>query len=198
MNAVFDRSTALAGAQRAPSPGRLTPEGYELYARVYWEDTDAGGVVFYANYLKFMERARTEWLRAHGVQQSAHRAPGSPPDHGGGDVDPDAQPASGGMFVVSETQARYLSPARLDDALRVTAQLHQLGTSSMLLGQQVYRMSPQGEQADTLLCEGSTRVVWVDAERLRPTRIPSQIAAVLGPPIGAPVPPRRARSATAA
>jgi acyl-CoA thioester hydrolase len=71
--------------------------------RIYWEDTDAGGIVFYANYLKFFERARTEWLRSLGIQQQSLKE------------------ESGGMFVVSETQIKYFSPARLDDLLEVTA-----------------------------------------------------------------------------
>jgi len=71
--------------------------------RVYWEDTDAGGVVFYANYLKFFERARTEWLRSLGLGQRELRE------------------TTGGMFVVSETSVRYLRPSRLDDELLVTA-----------------------------------------------------------------------------
>ena len=72
--------------------------------RVYWEDTDAGGIVFYANYLKFFERARTEWLRSLGVAQSTLKE------------------TAGGMFIVSETSVRYLAPARLDDELSVTAE----------------------------------------------------------------------------
>jgi acyl-CoA thioester hydrolase len=71
--------------------------------RVYWEDTDAGGIVFYANYLKFFERARTEWLRALGIGQGELRE------------------RTGGMFIVGETSVRYLRPARLDDELLVTA-----------------------------------------------------------------------------
>ena len=70
---------------------------FTLPIRIYWEDTDAGGIVFYANYLKFMERARTEWLRSLGVEQHALRE------------------ATGGMFVVAETQLKYHRPARLDD-----------------------------------------------------------------------------------
>ena len=73
--------------------------------RVYWEDTDAGGIVFYANYLKYFERARTEWLRSLGVQQQALRD------------------ATGAIFVVSDTQLRYLRPARLDDLLDVSVEL---------------------------------------------------------------------------
>ena len=70
---------------------------FEFPIRVYWEDTDAGGIVFYANYLKFFERARTEWLRSLGVGQQKLRD------------------ETGGMFVVSETQLKFLAPARLDD-----------------------------------------------------------------------------------
>ncbi|HEV8689259.1 MAG TPA: YbgC/FadM family acyl-CoA thioesterase, partial [Ideonella sp.] len=70
--------------------------------RVYWEDTDAGGVVFYANYLKFFERARTEWLRSSGHSQQA------------------MADSTGAIFVVTETRVRYLKPARLDDELLIT------------------------------------------------------------------------------
>ena len=88
--------------------------------RVYWEDTDAGGVVFYANYLKFFERARTEWLRALGIGQRALKE------------------SSGGMFVVTETNVRYLRPARLDDQLLVTVRLEQIGRASLTLAQQIH------------------------------------------------------------
>jgi len=81
--------------------------------RVYWEDTDAGGVVFYANYLKFFERARTEWLRTWGPSQEALRSSGA------------------GMFVVSETQLRYLQPAVLDDLLRITVELVEVGRACL-------------------------------------------------------------------
>jgi acyl-CoA thioester hydrolase len=122
--------------------------------RVYWEDTDAGGIVFYANYLKFFERARTEWLRALGVNQSVLKA------------------KAGGMFVVGETSVRYLSPARLDDELLVTAQLEAAGRASLIIAQQARR-------GDTLLCEGTIRIGWVDAQTLRPGRIPPAILEVL-------------------
>ena len=122
--------------------------------RVYWEDTDAGGIVFYANYLKFFERARTEWLRSLGINQSALRD------------------AVGGMFIVSETSARYLAPARLDDELSVTAALEAGGRASLIIAQQARR-------GDTLLCEGTIRIGWVDAATLRPARIPQSILDVL-------------------
>ena len=104
----------------APAPGRPKagpapfakrgawgPFGWPV--RVYWEDTDAGGIVFYANYLKFFERARTEWLRHLGVEQQKLRE------------------QVGGMFVVTGTQLRYHRPARLDDLLLVTARVTESG-----------------------------------------------------------------------
>lgn len=124
--------------------------------RVYWEDTDAGGIVFYANYLKFFERARTEWLRALGIGQAHLRE------------------RTGGMFVVTETSVRYLRPARLDDELRVTAELTEAGRASMTLRQQALQY-PFGE----LLAEGTIRIGWVDAATLRPARIPPPILAAL-------------------
>ena len=122
--------------------------------RVYWEDTDAGGIVFYANYLKFFERARTEWLRSLGVAQSR------------------LKDETGGLFVVSETAVRYLAPARLDDELLVTAQLEVSGRASLIIAQQAQR-------AGTLLAVGTIRIGWVDAATLRPGRIPDAILAVL-------------------
>jgi acyl-CoA thioester hydrolase len=121
--------------------------------RVYWEDTDAGGIVFYANYLKFFERARTEWLRDLGIEQQALRE------------------ATGGMFVVVETQLKYHRPAQLDDLLTVNASMLNKGRSSMVIAQQAWR------QADTpvLLCEGNIRIGWVQASTLKPERIPTSI-----------------------
>jgi acyl-CoA thioester hydrolase len=122
--------------------------------RVYWEDTDAGGIVFYANYLKFFERARTEWLRALGITQSTLRE------------------SAGGMFIVSETSVRYLVPSRLDDELLVTAQLEAAGRASLIIAQTARR-------GDTLLAEGTIRIGWVDDKTLRPGRIPADILEVL-------------------
>ena len=116
--------------------------------RVYWEDTDAGGIVFYANYLKFFERARTEWLRALGIGQQALRA------------------RTGGMFVVLDTQVRYLKSAQLDDELLVTASLLSTGRATLTLTQQALR-------GGVVLCEGTIRIGWVNASTLRPGRIPA-------------------------
>ncbi len=129
---------------------------FHFPVRVYWEDTDAGGIVFYANYLKFFERARTEWLRSLGVQQSALRE------------------ATGGMFVVSETAVRYLRSARLDDELIVSATLQEAGRASITIAQDA-RLKEGG----TVLAEGTIRIGWVDAATLRPARIPSSILEVL-------------------
>jgi acyl-CoA thioester hydrolase len=123
---------------------------FEHPIRVYWEDTDAGGIVFYANYLKFFERARTEWLRALGIGQHALRE------------------ETGGMFVVSETAVKYHRPAKLDDQLRVTATLAEGGRASLVITQQAWL-------SDTLLCEGTIRIGWVDATTMKPARIPSSV-----------------------
>ena len=123
--------------------------------RIYWEDTDAGGIVFYANYLKFFERARTEWLRAAGVGQQQLRE------------------LTGGMFVVSDAQLRYHRPARLDDELIVTAQLQESGRASLTIGQQALLKPEQmTDSRPVLLCEGTIRIGWVDAATMRPARMP--------------------------
>jgi len=122
--------------------------------RVYWEDTDAGGVVFYANYLKFFERARTEWLRSLGVSQQRLRD------------------ETGAIFIVAETQVRYLRPARLDDELDITVAVQSSGSASMRLAQQAWHGS-------ALLAEGEIRIGCVDAGTFRPVRIPSTIVQTL-------------------
>ena len=136
---------------------------YEFPIRIYWEDTDAGGIVFYANYLKFFERARTEWLRAVGIEQQALKT------------------EVGGMFVVSETSLKYHRPAQLDDLLSVTAELAEAGRASLTLRQQAWR-TISGEQTDPapqLLAEGTIRIGWVDSSTLKPGRIPATILKAL-------------------
>jgi acyl-CoA thioester hydrolase len=134
-----------------------TPFGFPL--RVYWEDTDAGGIVFYANYLKFMERGRTEWLRALGFNQQVLRE------------------QVGGMFVVSETAVKYHQPARLDDALWVTARVQDAGRVSLTIAQQV--LLHRQDQPDALLAEGTIRIGWVDSHTLKPGRIPAPVLEAL-------------------
>ena len=123
---------------------------YTWPVRVYWEDTDAGGIVFYANYLKFFERARTEWLRSLGIGQQQ------------------LKDETSGMFVVAETNVKYMRPARLDDELIVTARLLQSGRASMTIQQQALLNN-------SVLCEGTIRIGWVDAASLQPRRIPQNI-----------------------
>jgi acyl-CoA thioester hydrolase len=137
----------------------VSPCVFEHPIRIYWEDTDAGGIVFYANYLKFFERARTEWLRALGFGQQLLRDD------------------SGGMFVVSETAVKYHSPARLDDTLVVTAALQHGGKASLTIAQQAY-LRTQG-QADRLLAEGTIRLGWVNSNSLKPGRIPAPVLEAL-------------------
>ncbi len=143
-----------------PSLPLATAPPFGFSVRVYWEDTDAGGIVFYANYLKFFERARTEWLRSLGLEQRALKE------------------TTGGLFVVSRTHMNYLTPARLDDLLHVTASVSQLGRSSITLAQQALLIS---KQAGTLLCEGSIRIGWVDAASMRPARMPQSLLERLHP-----------------
>ena len=118
--------------------------------RVYWEDTDAGGIVFYANYLKFFERARTEWLRALGHGQQA------------------MVEATGTMFVVQETCVRYLRPARLDDELTITVDVRERGRASL-------RIAQQARCGGQLLAEGEIRIGCVARATLKPTRIPGPL-----------------------
>ncbi|MBP6138549.1 MAG: tol-pal system-associated acyl-CoA thioesterase [Brachymonas sp.] len=135
---------------------------FSLPVRVYWEDTDAGGVVFYANYLKFFERARTEWLRRLGLNQHTLRE------------------QTGGMFVVSSAQIKYHQPARLDDLLTVTAHIEQLGKASVVFAQEAYRHSDAAHTPNsTLLAAGSIRVGWVHAQTMQPGRIPAAVLAAM-------------------
>ena len=143
-------------------PLAVTAHSFKWPVRVYWEDTDAGGIVFYANYLKFFERARTEWLRSLGIEQQHLKT------------------TTGGMFVVSETRLRYLLPARLDDELIVTASLVEKGRASLTIVQQALLKSEQALDsnqtlAHPLLCEGVIRIGWVKAETLQPSRIPTHL-----------------------
>ena len=122
---------------------------FSVPIRVYWEDTDAAGIVFYANYLKYFERARTEWLRGFGFGQEALRQDGV-------------------AFVVSETTLRYLKPARLDDVVDVSVDVVHLGQASLQLAQQAHR-------AGELLAEATIRIGCVELGTFRPCRIPNDI-----------------------
>lgn len=135
---------------------------FEFPVRVYWEDTDAGGIVYHANYLKFFERARTEWLRALGINQNALRE------------------QTGGVFVASDLSIKYLRPARLDDELVVTAAAQSTGKASLAIEQKALRKLP-GSTRPELLCEASVRIGWVNAATLKPVRIPSHVLEKIRP-----------------
>ncbi len=145
-------------SQGGGTDGADAPRVFAWPVRVYWEDTDAGGVVFYANYLKFFERARTEWLRAAGFEQQALRD------------------SAGGMFVVTDATLKFHRPARLDDQLLVTTWMQEGGRVCMTIGQQARR----GPHADgDVLCDATIRIGWVDSHSFKPARIPSSIVKAL-------------------
>ena len=123
---------------------------FSVPIRVYWEDTDAAGIVFYANYLKYFERARSDWLRSLGVGQEALRR--------------DSRVA----FVVSASSLRYRRPARLDDVVDVSVEVVHLGQASLEIAQEARR-------AEELLAEGTIRIGCVDLGTFRPCRIPNDI-----------------------
>ncbi|HHI76916.1 MAG TPA: tol-pal system-associated acyl-CoA thioesterase [Gammaproteobacteria bacterium] len=120
--------------------------------RVYYEDTDAGGVVYYANYLRFLERARTEWLRHLGYEQDAlMRDPGI-------------------LFAVRRVELDYLRPARFNEALEVVSEVTRIGGASIDFAQQVLRTTDAA-----VLCRGTVRVACIAAADMRPARIPDDM-----------------------
>lgn len=134
----------MTGAEQNP---------FEWPVRVYYEDTDAQGVVYYANYFRFLERARTEWLRSLGVDMVSL-------------MEQDRR-----IFVVAEVQSRFLAPARLSDELVVTARLKNLTRVSFDIEQNIYRDTLDGN----LLLEASVKAAYLDADTMRPKRIPSTL-----------------------
>jgi len=126
---------------------------FEWPVRVYYEDVDLQGVVYFANYFKYMERARTEWLRSLGVDQrrlfSEERR----------------------YFVVVDTNAEFLVPAQFNDELVATARLVGLTRATFLIEQNIYRDSPVGD----LICKGMTRAAYVNADTRKPLRVPASI-----------------------
>lgn len=128
------------------------PSVFTWTVRVYYEDTDAGGIVYYANYLKFYERARTEWLRSLGIHQQTLL---------------DAESAA---FVVRSATVEYLSSARLDDELTLRLTVEKLGRASVQFAQQAWR-------GDTLLSTANVKVGCVDAKTMRPRSLPASAAA---------------------
>lgn len=120
--------------------------------RIYYEDTDSGGVVYYANYLKFMERARSEWLRSLGFEQDEL-------------IQKEAV-----LFAVRSVQADYLAPARFNDLLNVSAEITQQSKVSLGFEQLITRSSD-----NKLLCRGAIKIVCLATDTMSPTRIPEKI-----------------------
>ena len=121
--------------------------------RVYYEDTDAQGLVYFANYFKFMERARTEWIRALGIEQDVMLRD------------------ERRCFVVVETDASFIVPARVNDELVATARMKEHTRATFLIEQNIYRNSLDGE----LLCRGTTKAAFINADTLRPLRLPAAL-----------------------
>jgi acyl-CoA thioester hydrolase len=122
--------------------------------RVYWEDTDAGGVVYHSVYLNYFERCRSELLRAAGIDQRQLRE------------------EDGVQFAVVDMNVRWLRPAQYDDQLAVTVQLAGLRGASLHLHQALHR----GDAAGELLASAAVRVAAIEARSLRPTRVPGKVA----------------------
>ncbi|CAM2148202.1 esterase/thioesterase [Pararobbsia alpina] len=137
-----------------PAEPNTGPETFVWPIRVYFEDTDMGGIVFYANYLKYFERARTEWLRACGITQSV------------------LTQAYGTMFVVRSTAVDYRAPARLDDQVEIYSVASRIGRASVDFDQQAWC-------AGTLLATGIIRVGCVDRDSMKPAAIAPEVLEAL-------------------
>ena len=129
----------------------LSEQRFVWPVRVYYEDTDSAGVVYYANYLRYFERARTEWLRALGFEQT------------------DLAVQLGVLFVVRSIHVEYLAPARFNDALVVSVELGDVGASQIVMIQRVLR-------GDDMLVEARVRVACVNMAAMKPVRIPKPLS----------------------
>lgn len=132
------------------TPSSATP--FIWRTRVYWEDTDAGGVVYHANYLRFLERARTEWLRARGLAQSHLRAVDSI------------------CLVVCSVNIDFLQPARLDDELDASVAVEQTRAASMVMAQTLTRVAD-----GVLIARAQVRAACVNADTLKPVAMPDHL-----------------------
>lgn len=132
------------------------PNAFSIPVRIYYEDTDAGGVVYYANYLKFLERCRTEWLRVIGHEQA------------------DLLREPGIAFVVRSVALDYLKPARLDDLLTVSLEVERITKSQIFFGQHIRRSMPDGAGEEELL-SGRVQIVCVNAAKMKITSIPVEL-----------------------
>jgi len=139
---------------------------FSIPVRVYYEDTDTGGVVYHSNYLNFMERARTEWLRALGFEQD------------------ELLREYGVLFAVSAVSVAFHKPARFNELLAVTVALERRGAASLTLKQEVRR-------GDDVLASGEVRIACLDAQRFAPVAIPARVADTVLATCGAAATPAR-------
>jgi len=155
MNDELSSSRKRPAKRSSPITHHSSPITFRWPVRVYYEDTDLGGVVYYANYLKFLERARTEWLRALGVEQTAlaagHRV----------------------IFVVRSIALEYLRPAAFNDELVVTVELEGLGAGQILLLQRISRGTDE-------VVTARVRIACVNTATFRPVRIPGPLTDKIG------------------
>ncbi len=141
--------------ETSPIKGTLFEDKtFSFPIRIYYEDTDAGGIVYYANYLKYAERARTEFLRHLGINQE------------------DMLKNKGMGFVVRDCHISYKSPAKLDDALNITCKITELKGVSLKMEQKLYH-------GDSILSEIEITLVFLSLPAMRPTKIPTEIINVL-------------------
>jgi acyl-CoA thioester hydrolase len=125
--------------------------GFNWQVRIYYNDTDAGGVVYHANYLKFMEQARTEWLRSLGYSQRELKKELSL------------------LFTVSQIDIKYRAPARMDELLTVNSETTRIGGASIHFRQQITN------ELDHMVCEADITVACIDANTFKPKRLPAQL-----------------------
>ena len=138
-----------------PPVNETAPGPFILPLRVYYEDTDTAGIVYYANYLRYLDRGRTEWLRALGVEQLR------------------LAEETGIVFAVRSLNIEYLKPARLDDRLAVLTELTLAGRAQVMLKQWI-------ERGGETLVEATVRVACLDAKKMKPAALPAEIRRKMG------------------
>lgn len=154
MTTLAENLSSIESGAASPAGGYISGAEFRLPLRVYYEDTDAGGIVYHANYLKFAERARTEMLRMAGVNQTDIR----------NDYDL--------LFAVRSCAIEYLKPAMLDDSLEVRSRVERMGGASLEILQDVWR-------EDLCLAKLKIRIACLHGESQRPGRIPPPVQAAL-------------------
>ena len=133
------------------------PNAFTIPVRIYYEDTDAGGVVYYSNYLKYLERCRTEWLREIGHEQA------------------DLLRDPGIAFVVRSVAVEYLKPARLDELLTVSLEVEKITRSQIFFRQHIRRANPVAKDGWDELISGKIQIVCVNAAEMKITSIPNPL-----------------------